>query len=230
MLGSFLEVSLSTADISGSYGFWTQLGFTAAVTGDIRPWPYGVLVGGGLALGLHGRAQPGPAATFVRENVAGLLRQLPPGVEPETVQVDAEAFNELALLDAAGLPVQVIEARTFSPPGTGGQMPWTGRFLGLSLPAPDPEAVTSWWQSLGYAPQDDAAPWPSLRIPGLPLAWHAPRLLPEPVLVFRQPDLAGLRERLAAAGLAESGRLLQPLPGARLLLRDPSGQLLAMIA
>jgi catechol 2,3-dioxygenase-like lactoylglutathione lyase family enzyme len=230
MLGSFLEVSLGAPDIRRAYEFWTRLGFASAVTGDIRAWPYGVMVGGGLALGLHGRVQPGPAATFVRENVAGLLRQLPAGVVPVSAQVDPDVFNELALEDPAGLPVQVIEARTFSPPGPGGAPPLTGRFLCLSQPAADTDAAAAFWRELGYTTRDEDAGWPALRLAELPLGWHAPRVAPEPVLLFRHPDLPTLRARLAAEGIAEAGRLARALAGDRVLLRDPSGQLLAMLA
>lgn len=230
MLGSFLEVSLSAPDIRRAYEFWTKLGFASAVTGDIRPWPYGVMVGGGLSLGLHGRAQPGPAATFVRENVAGLLRQLPGGVAPLSAQVDPDAFNELALEDPAGLPVQVIEARTFSPQDPGSELPLTGRFLSLSQPAADPEAAASFWRDLGYTTRDEDAGWPALRLAELPLGWHPPRIAPEPVLVFRHGDLAGLRTRLAADGIAGAARPAQAPAGEHILLRDPSGQLLAMLA
>ena len=231
MPGRALEIALSTSDIGCSFEFWMRLGFTSALTGDIWSWPYGVLTAPRLNLGLHATPMPSPQVMLVRHDVAGLVPLLEErGVEATDVRLGAETFNELQFVDPAGLPVRILEARTFSPPVTVAD-PLIGTFDALSWPAGDPDAVAAFWQRLHVDCETREDDWALLRadLGGLALGWHGPRVSQEPLLVFRHADLQGLRARLTEAGIAPQSRGLgwsRP----HVLLSAPEGQKIAILA
>ncbi|MDE2052951.1 MAG: hypothetical protein KGJ72_18250, partial [Gammaproteobacteria bacterium] len=137
MLGRFLEIGIQTQDIRASVEFYERLGFTQAQTGDTWPHPYGVLTDGRVYLGLHQARLDSPALTFVRPGIAGHLAALERcGVELSTVNIGGEVFNEVGFRDPAGLPVRMLEARTYSPASRPpGDESRCGQFLRLSVPA-----------------------------------------------------------------------------------------------
>ena len=233
MLGSFLEVALSTEDIRASCDFYERLGFSSAVTGDIWSHHYGVMACRGLCLGLHALRRPSPSAVFARENVAGLARELEAaGIRTGKARLGSEVFNELELRDPSGLVLRVLEARTFSPPPTAPPVTLLGGFEALSLPLRDRDAAQRFWQRLGYATDSAEEPWPQLRIriPGFALAYHAPKLHAEPLLLFNQQDL-----QVAAQLLAELGAVTAEGLGGfglpeHLLLTSPEGFGIALLA
>jgi hypothetical protein len=230
MPGRALEIALTTGDIHSSFEFWTRLGHTAAATGDTWSHPYGVVAARGLNLGLHDAPLDGPVVTLVRPEVAGLVPLLEErGVTPEGLRLGSEVFNELRFSDPAGLPIRVLEARTFSPArGVGDSL--FGRFEALSWPAADADAVASFWRRLHVEPEA-TGDWAELRadVGGQALAWHAPRLAREPLLVFRHPDAAALRATLAAQGLAPQARGLA-FGAPHLTLVSPEGLRILILA
>ena len=148
---------------------------------------------------------------------------------PEDVRLGSESFNELTFADPAGLRVRVLEARTFSPPPQV-HPALTGRFDALSWPVADPDAVADFWQRLHVDTDPATGDWAALRadIGGQSVAWHSPRISIEPLLVFRHPDLPGLRTQLAAAEVPAGRSVGFTTP--HLVLGSPEGQKLAILA
>jgi catechol 2,3-dioxygenase-like lactoylglutathione lyase family enzyme len=229
MLGRFLEIGIATTDIRASVEFYERLGFTQAQTGDTWAHPYGVLTDGRLCIGLHQSRLDSPALTFVRPDIAGHVAALQRmGIEPSTVNIGAEVFNELGFRDPAGQAVRLLEARTYSPSDRSALEPsGCGAFRGLSMPAADFERVRRFWEALGFAVGErEAHPYPHLPLAGegLELTLHRPQLAAEPLLTFRDPAmterLALLREQ-ALYPLEPPPRGLDPRGNA--LLRAPEG-------
>jgi catechol 2,3-dioxygenase-like lactoylglutathione lyase family enzyme len=235
LLGRFLEISIRTADIRASVEFYERLGFTQARTGDVWSHPYGVLTDGRVCLGLHQARLDSPALTFVRPGIAGHLAALESaGVELSTVNIDGEAFNEAGFRDPSGQPVRLLEARTYSPADRSAlETSRCGGFGWLSLPAADFAPVRAFWETLGLL-GDDEATEPFAHLPlrgeGIELALHRPRFFAEPLLVFRDADmaarLAGLRE-LGVGPIEPPPRGLDARANA--LLAAPEGTVLLLL-
>jgi hypothetical protein len=233
MLGSFLEVGLSTTDIRVSCEFYERLGFGTAVTGDIWTHHYGVMTCRGLCLGLHELRRPSPWLALARENVAQLARELEAQrLSPSSARLGSEVFNELELRDPAGLVLRVLEARSFSPPARVPPVTALGGFEALSLPLRDFSVAEGFWERLGYPTRAHAEPWATLQVEdlGLPLRYHAPKLHPEPLLLFSQQDLGVAREVLADLGLAAAPGLGGFGTPEHLLLESPEGLPIALLA
>jgi catechol 2,3-dioxygenase-like lactoylglutathione lyase family enzyme len=235
LLGRFLEISIRTADIRASVEFYERLGFTQARTGDVWSHPYGVLTDGRVCLGLHQARLDSPALTFVRPGIAGHLAALESaGVELSTVNIDGEAFNQAGFRDPSGQPVRLLEARTYSPADRSAfETSRCGGFGWLSLPAADFAPVRTFWETLGFLGGDEATQ-PFAHLPlrgeGIELALHRPRFFAEPLLVFRDADmaarLAGLRE-LGVGPLEPPPRGLDARANA--LLAAPEGTVLLLL-
>jgi catechol 2,3-dioxygenase-like lactoylglutathione lyase family enzyme len=233
LLGRFLEIGIQTPDIRASVEFYERLGFTQAQTGDIWPHPYGVLTDGRICLGLHQTRLDSPSLTFVRPGIADHLAALErAGVELATVAVGGEVFNQAGFHDPAGQAVRLLEARTFSPPDRSPlETSRCGEFGWLSLPAADFEAVRGFWEALGLvAAREDAQPFARMSLQGLELAWHGPRFFAEPLLVFRDADMAGRIAQLREIGV---GPLEPPPRGldskANAVLAAPEGTALLLL-
>jgi len=232
LAGIFHEISIATADIRASVEFYERLGFSQASTTDTFTHPYGVLSDGRLHLGLHERAAPSPALTFVRPGLARARAAFAhAGIELAYCRTGEEVFNELGFSDPFGHAVAVLEARTFSPVARGvTDTSLCGDFAQLSLPASDFAAAQAFWEPLGFVAAGEAAePYPRLELTSdhLDIAFHSPALCPQPMIVFHAPDMSARLERLRALGLALSpapvsaaaghARLTAP-EGTRLLL------------
>ncbi|HUA24836.1 MAG TPA: hypothetical protein VMA54_12010 [Steroidobacteraceae bacterium] len=235
MIGRFLEIGIATTDIRASVEYYERLGFTQAQTGDTWPHPYGVLTDGRVCIGLHQGRLDSPALTFVQPGIAGYLAQLERlGIEPTTVNIGDEVFNEVGFRDPAGQAVRLLEARTYSPSDRSALEPSRcGAFHALSMPAADFEAARSFWEALGFdAGEVQSHPYPHLPLSreGLELALHRPQLCVEPLLAFGDPAmserLAQLR-RLALSALEPPPRGLDPRANA--LLRAPEGTALLLL-
>jgi catechol 2,3-dioxygenase-like lactoylglutathione lyase family enzyme len=235
MLGRFLEIGIATNDIRASVEFYERLGFTQTQTGDTWSHPYGVLTDGSVHIGLHQGRLDSPALTFVHPGIAGYLTVLEQiGIEPATINIGDEVFNEVGFRDPAGQPVRLLEARTYSPSDRSALEPsHCGAFRGLSMPAADFEAARSFWEALGFeAGELESHPYPHLPLArdGFELALHRPQLCAEPVLVFRDPAMPQRIARLRELALC----LLEPPPRgldarANVLLRAPEGTALLLL-
>lgn len=226
-LGDFLEVSVATQDILGSYDFYLGLGFKGIEGSDVLGYPYGVVSDGNVAIGLHTTDAPPLALTFVRDNLAshvGALEAL--GLEPEDVQLGDHVFNRLSF-PGPGVAMRLLEARTYSPVGQVGES-LLGRFDELRLPAHRPEESSGFFVTLGFVGTqegDDCAVACGGLTVRLPLAGGLRR----PALQFATRDITGLAQRLERDGyryrLTQDGQS----PGTSLELTAPEGTLLRVV-
>ena len=235
MLGRFHEISLLTTDIRESVEFYERLGFTQAATNDAWTHPYGVLTDGRLFIGLHQRRFSAPALTFLHEGVATFAGELEAsGIELETRKTSEDSFNELGFRDPDGQSVIVLEARTYSPVTRRAEdTSLCGYFIEYSMPTADFEVARKFWEPLGFvATEEPDAPYAHLPLTSdhLDIAFHRPRTLDRPMLVFRE---ANMRERLArirALGVKETGELPRGLPAAaNALIESPEGTPLLLL-
>ncbi len=215
--------------------FYERLGFTQARTGDTWPHPYGVLTDGRVHIGLHQSRVASPALTFVRPEIAGHIAALERiGIEPSTVNVGSEVFNEVGFRDPAGQPVRLLEARTYSPSDRDAlETSRCGAFAALSLPVADFEPVARFWEALGFAAgKEQAQPFPHLPLAGdgIDLRLHRPQLCAGPLLIFRDaamPQRLAQLHELALCPLEPPPRGLNTRNSA--LLRAPEGTALLLL-
>jgi catechol 2,3-dioxygenase-like lactoylglutathione lyase family enzyme len=235
VLGRFHEISLATADIRASVEFYERLGFVQAQTGDTYSHPYGVLTDGRIFLGLHQRRFAAPALTFIHEGIIAFADELEArGIELDSRRVGNEVFNEIGFRDPTGQAVRVIEARTFSPVVRRPEdMSLCGYFTEYSIPTAKFAASKEFWEPLGFvATEEPDAPYAHLPLTSdhLDLAFHPPRVLELPMLVFRDPRMRERLARIRALGVKESGELPRGLPeAANALIESPEGTMLLLL-
>lgn len=196
--GRFLEISIHTAVIQESLSFYQSLGFEQANVGETWPYPYAVVTDGRLFIGLHGAAVRSPALTFVLPQLAsGIERLRQRGIDFDQVQLGNDAFNQATFTDPNGLSVNILEARTFSPPNVDAAITTTcGYFAEFGIPVRDPAGSRDFWEPLGFvALEEELLPFArtSLTSNLLNLGLYRTRALRQPVLTFEDPEM---RERL----------------------------------
>jgi catechol 2,3-dioxygenase-like lactoylglutathione lyase family enzyme len=199
MFARFLEISLHTPEIRESLAFYESLGFVQARVGEVFKHPYAVVTDGRLFLGLHGEPTPSPALTFVMPKLMQGVDQLEQlGIEFEDLKLGNEVFNRATFRDPSGQCVNVVEARTFSPPQFETQPATTcGYFRELGLPTREPGPMRNFWESLGFVAWDEESePFARAAITSdhLNLALYRTRAFRQPLLTFEDRDM---RERLA---------------------------------
>jgi catechol 2,3-dioxygenase-like lactoylglutathione lyase family enzyme len=235
MFGNFLELGIATPDITASVQFYERLGFSQLITGDAWSHRYGVLSDGRIHLGLHERAMPSPALTFVLPQLARSRQRLQAaGFEPELATLGDDSLNQLQLRDPGGHAVTLLEARTYSPaaPGVGAES-LCGYFSHLSLPQPDYERAREFWERGGFValPEEDE-PFTHLPLTSdrLDLGFHQPRAADAALLVFECADVALNIARLRALGIGLSAQLPRGLDRARsALVIAPEGTELLLV-
>jgi catechol 2,3-dioxygenase-like lactoylglutathione lyase family enzyme len=167
--GKFLELALPAPDLLASLAFYRALGFGERTTGDIRPWHYAVVTGGGIALGLHGDGIGEPALAFVRPNLARQVRALEDtGHEFEFQRLGAEEFNEAALRTPDGHLMLMMEARTWSP-GETDAATLLGPCTEVTLGCRDVEVTRRFFEAAGFLPVDEDGDTVRLNTPGITL-------------------------------------------------------------
>lgn len=199
MFGRFLEISLYTPEIRESLAFYESLGFAQAAVGEVFKHPYAVVTDGRLFLGLHGRPVPSPGLTFVMPRLMHGIEQLEQlGIEFEDLKLGNEVFNRASFRDPSGQCVNVIEARTFSPPQLDSQATSTcGYFTEFGLPAREQGPMRVFWEALGFvAWEEEPEPFARTAITSdhLNLSLYRTRAFRQPLLTFEDRDM---RERLA---------------------------------
>jgi catechol 2,3-dioxygenase-like lactoylglutathione lyase family enzyme len=227
MLGRFLELSVATPRVLDAWQYYQRLGFVAATVADTWPHRYAALTDGRITVGLHDVAQAPPTLTYVRPQLARHATAFAAaGIEFERCVLGEDAFNEAQFLDPDGLPVRLLEARTYSPPPTArpGVLGW---FEEIALPVADLERARAYWERLGFvAAAEGSAPWPHLSLTSdtLSLGLYLTRELPGPTLVFSSDTPAAVRAQLVAAGIEPGAPLPRVLdPDTHLLLAAPDG-------
>ncbi len=235
MLGHFHEISLATADIRASVEFYERLGFVQATTADTWSHPYGVLTDGRIFLGLHQRRFSSPALTFVHPGVAELVPDLEArGIALTMCQTGAETFNQIGFRDPFGQDVSVLEARTFSPVARRpSDTSLCGYFDQLSLPVSKPEAGKDFWEPLGFVATEEVdEPYVHLPLTSdhLNIAFHRPRTLDRPMLVFSDPEMPARLARLRELDVRFADELPRGLASdENALLESPEGMLLLLL-
>jgi catechol 2,3-dioxygenase-like lactoylglutathione lyase family enzyme len=234
MLGRFLEISLYTPDIQESLRFYESLGFHQAQVGETWPYPYAVVTDGRLFLGLHGTPIRSPALTFVHPDLrSGLANLEPLGLRPDNEIFGEDVFNRASFSDPHGLCINLLEARTFSPPLIETHSATTcGYFSEIGIPSRELQSAREFWERVGFVALDEeAAPFPRTAVTSdlLNLGLYRSRAFRQPVLTFEDHNmaerLAVLRERNFklsdempdALDERENGVLVAP-EGTRLLL------------
>jgi hypothetical protein len=194
-----------------------------------------VLTDGRIYLGLHQMPFDSPALSFVHPGVARYAAQLAAhGVELSYQRTAEHEFHNVGLKDPAGQMLVLLEARTYSPLVRGPQRtPLCGYFEEFSIPSTDFAQSQAFWEPLGFvATAATEHPYPRLPLTSdhLDLAFHVPRMLQQPMLVFREH---GMGERLAHLRALDGGAWLPP-PNAldaqvNGLLRSPEGTALLFL-
>jgi len=105
-------------------------------------------------------------------------------------------FNAIGLKDPAGQIIVLIEARTFSPYCAARECLAVCYFGEFSMPSADFAAAKAFWNRSVLSHRGGDLPYPHLALTSdhLDIAFHSPRILDRPVLVFRDQ---GMHERLA---------------------------------
>lgn len=237
MLGRFLEVTVHTPDIQASLRFYESLGFAQAAANDTWTHPYAVVTDGRLFIGLHARECPPIALTYAQPELAlhaAKLQSL--GIEFHSAQFDSESFHEASFADPHGLRVNLLEARTFSPPALEAGFESTcGYFTELGIPVRDYPIGREFWESLGFvAMEPETEPFPRLALASnlLNLALYRSRAFRQPVLAFEDAHMAERISRLREKGFdltdempdsldAAANAVLIAPEGTRLLLMTP---------
>jgi len=207
VLGSLLEIAVAAHPVAAALAFYEGLGFRGLAVGDIVTTPYAVVAAPRLALGLHEHDRPGPAPTFVRPQLRDHLRALRRmGIELEWSTLADDEFHSAGFCDPNGLPVVLIEARTFSPGGNeeagGGSV--CGEVLELSVATHSRSESVDFWTALGLevvAEGEAPHPWVRLSGHGFTLGLHE-NVRFAPGLSFVCDQLAARLEYLEAKGYA----------------------------
>ena len=231
MLGSFLEISVSSRDVLESVRFYQRLGFTLVPGNDTWKHAYGVMTDGRCFIGLHAFSFAGPALTFVAPGLAARVPRLEAaGANFEFLKLGDDEFHELGFLLPDEQMITLLEARTFSPPDlhgvSGGLCGW---FCEYRVPVADAERASARWQAFDFLesdPPDALHDSLSLCRTGLNAGLSESRRLREASLVFHVDDLARCAETLNARGIEFTRR--EGRGGDALELRGPEGLLLVL--
>lgn len=202
MLGRFLEISIHAPDIRASLEFYESLGFIQAPVGEAWPYPYAVVTDGRLFLGLHGAVVRSPALTFVLPDLAHSIERLRAfSIELDQERIGNDVFNQAMFTDPAGVCINLLEARTFSPPAAGSDTT-CGYFVEFGMPVRESEASRIFWEGLGFvAMEEELLPFARTQLTSdhLNLGLYRARAFRQPLLTFEASDtrerLARLRER-----------------------------------
>lgn len=195
MLGDFLEISVSTAEILASMEFYERLGFRHAPVGETWRHPYAVMTDGRVALGLHQYEFPSPALTFVlpdlRTKLAG-FEQL--GIEFAFCKLADDEFNEAGFTDPDQQMITLLEARTYSPLRAGLGDSACGYFLEYRIGVRDCKSSCDFWERMGMVAavvNEPPAHYSQVARSGLNLGLQArgAGTLPQLVFVNEQPDV-----------------------------------------
>jgi hypothetical protein len=236
VLGKFHEISIETADIAASVGFYERLGFSHCGTTDTWQHPYGVMTDGRLYIGLHQFKFPSPTLSYVHADAAHHMHVIEKlGIDIAWKRVGEDAFNEFGFLDPSGQPVRVQEAPThFASHREGDESSLCGDFAEYSIAAADFQPLREFWEPLGFvALEETDAPYPRMSMTSdhIDLAVHRPRTLDQPMLVFAATDMGERIERLRSFDVAMSEDLPRGLdPRHAALLRAPEGTALLLIS
>lgn len=211
-IGRFLEISVHAPEIRESLAFYEALGFEQALVGEVWPYPYAVVTDGRLYIGLHAQRIREPTLTFVLQDLRARLDDLESlGIDFEELNVATDVFNHATFVDPTGQRVNLVEARTFSPPSIDVHTVTTcGYFAEYGIPVRDPGSARAFWEPLGFVALDEQPdPFPRTELTSnhLNLAFYRSRALRHPVLTFQDDEMRERLTRLRERGLALSDEM-----------------------
>jgi hypothetical protein len=156
MLGELLEISIAADSMPLAAASFRAMGFREADVGNIVSEAYLPVAIDSITVGLRGEGPALPIPIFVRpqlkEHVRALRRL---DIQPTYMNLTDDEFHRVGLEDPNGLPIMLVEARTYSP--LAGDVPgMIGEFLEFSLPTHSIEASLAFWQKLGFTSDPDA--------------------------------------------------------------------------
>jgi len=235
MLGRFLEISIHTPDIRESLEFYEALGFVQAPVGETWPYPYAVVTDGRLFVGLHGAVVRSPALTFVLPNLAhgiDLLKRR--GLQFDQERVGDDVFNQATFADPTGQCINLLEARTFSPPAVDMVNASTcGYFVEFGIPVRDAAPSRDFWEPLGFvAMEEELLPFARTQLTSdlLNLGLYRTRALRHPTLTFEDGDMRERLGRLRERGFNLSDEMPDSLgEGENAVLQAPEGTRLLLM-
>lgn len=235
MPGQFLEISVHAPEIRESLEFYERLGFAQATVGETWPYPYAVVTDGRLFLGLHGAVVRSPALTFVLPDLARGIESLKRrGVVFDQERVGGDVFNQASFADPNGQSVNVLEARTFSPPQLDIASGSTcGYFVEFGMPVKDATVTRDYWEALGFvAMEEELLPFARTPLTSdlLNLGLYRTRALRHPMLTFEDPDMRERLGRLRERGFTLSDEMPDSLDeGENAVLQAPEGTRLLLL-
>lgn len=211
-IGRFLEISVHAPEIRESLAFYEALGFEQALVGEVWPYPYAVVTDGRLYIGLHAERIQEPTLTFVLQDLRARLGDLETlGLDFEDLKVATDVFNHATFVDPTGQRVNLVEARTFSPPSIEVHTATTcGYFAEYGIPVREPDNARAFWEPLGFVALDEQLdPFPRTELTSnhLNLAFYRSRALRHPVLTFQDEEMRERLTRLRERGLALSDEM-----------------------
>ena len=117
-------------------------------------------------------------------------------------RIGNDVFNQATFADPTGQCINLLEARTFSPPPAEVHTSTCGYFVEFGMPVKDAAASRDFWEPLGFvAMEEELLPFARTPLTSdlLNLGLYRTRTLRQPTLTFEDPDmherLARLRER-----------------------------------
>jgi hypothetical protein len=170
-----------------------------------------------------------PTVTFVYPGVAELVPELEArGIALTRCEIGPEVFNQIGFRDPFGQAISVLEARTFSPvERRPADTSLCGYFDELSMPVANADAAREFWEPLGFVATDELD-LPYVHLPltsdNLNIAFHRPRTLDRPMLVFSDADMRSRIARLRELDIRFSEELPRGLDvNENALLESPEG-------
>jgi hypothetical protein len=227
-VGQFLEFSVRTPDILESLHFYKTLGFVELEIRDMWSHKYAVVSDGELNIGLHERVFDAPAVTFVQQDIAKHARSMSDhGFEFSFMQLDEDAFNELAFSDRDGHMVTMLEARTFHLSEEVEKDSSCGSWFELTLPVRDALRAARFWAPI--APtlleiREDPTTHMRFDANGVPLGLSESIAVESPSLCFKCPDRHGLMELIEQSGMKHEK--FPGYEGAFVAIQAPEGTVL----
>jgi hypothetical protein len=215
-LGRFLEFSVRATDILESLRFYKSLGFTELAIGDVWKHKYAVVSDGDLCIGLHDGLESGlrdsPALTFVHPDLARHARAMTDhGFRFEYLRLDEDVFNELSFIDEDGHTINMLEARTFSPPVDDVGMSACGEWFEMVLPVRSAMRTGRFWAPLApvlLRMREEPTTHMRFDVEGAALGLSESIALTQPSLCFKCRDREALAETIERRGIRN-----RPFPG-----------------
>ncbi len=203
MSARFLEISVTSPDLTESLNFYRALGFTELTTADTWPHPYAVVTDGRIAIGLHGQEFESPRVALSLPELQRAALQLADNPRLQSMRIDPESFHEVLLADEDGHALWLLEARTFSPPSEPPPKTQFGALLELTLPVRNAVASAQFWapySQRSLAVMEQPAMHMRLAIDRLPVGLSEQARGRAPMLSWRVLDLAELGMTLNRIG------------------------------